>query len=57
MSEKKISSIGSRLIGHFEGKSKNIGLVNYRKVAALKFTYLNFNMLKILEYIQSVIIK
>jgi hypothetical protein len=46
MSEKKTSGIGSRLIGHFEGKSKNIGLVNYRKVAALKFTYLNFNMLK-----------
>ncbi|MDR2818117.1 MAG: hypothetical protein LBB37_01575 [Endomicrobium sp.] len=46
MSEKKTNSIGSRLIGHFEGKSKNIGLVNYRKTEPLKFTYLNFNMLK-----------
>ena len=32
MSEKKTNSIGSRLTGHFEGKSKNLGLVNYRKV-------------------------
>jgi hypothetical protein len=46
MSEKKTSSIGSRLMSHFKGKSKNIGLVNYRKVAALKFTYLNLNVLK-----------
>ncbi|MDR3048820.1 MAG: hypothetical protein LBV16_03135 [Elusimicrobiota bacterium] len=46
MSEKKTNSIGSRLIGHFEGKSKNIGLGNYRKVEPLKFTYLNFDMLK-----------
>ena len=27
MSEKKTNSIGSRLIGHFKDKSKNIGLV------------------------------
>jgi hypothetical protein len=46
MSEKKTNGIGNRLIGHFEGKSKNVGLVNYRKVELLKFTYLNFDMLK-----------
>ncbi len=46
MSEKKTNSIGSRLTGHFEGKSKNIGLVNYRKVEPLLFTYLNFEILK-----------
>ena len=46
MSEKKTSSIGSRLSGHFEGKSKNVGLVNYRKKDPLLFTYLNFEILK-----------
>ena len=46
MSEKKTNSIGSRLTGHFEGKSKNLGLVNYRKVGQLKFTIINFEMLK-----------
>lgn len=46
MSEKKTNSIGSRLTGHFEGKSKNLGLVNYRKVGQLKFTIVNFEMLK-----------
>ena len=46
MSEKKTNSIGSRLIGHFEGKSKNVGLVNYRKIEPLIFTYINFEMLK-----------
>jgi len=46
MSEKKTNSIGSRLSGHFEGKSKNVGLVNYRKVALLKFTYLNYELFK-----------
>jgi hypothetical protein len=46
MSEKKTNSIGSRLVGHFEGKSKNVGLVNYRKKAPLFFTYLNFDILK-----------
>ncbi len=38
MSEKKTNSIGSRLAGHFDGKSKNIGLVNYRKIEQLFFT-------------------
>src|SRR3546814_16109209 len=46
MSEKKTNSIGSRLSGHFGGKSKNVGLVNYRKVEPLWFTYINFEMLK-----------
>ena len=46
MSEKKTNSIGSRLIGHFEGKSKNVGLVNYRKIEQLHFTFINFEMLR-----------
>jgi hypothetical protein len=46
MSERKTNSIGSRLTGHFDGKSKNLGLVNYRKVGQLKFTFINFEMLK-----------
>ena len=46
MSEKKTNSIGSRLIGHFEGKSKNIGLLNFRKAEPLWFTYINIEMLK-----------
>lgn len=46
MSEKKTNSIGNRLMGHYDGKSKNVGLFNYRKVEPLLFTYLNFEMLK-----------
>jgi hypothetical protein len=46
MSEKKTNSIGSRLIGHYDGKSKNIGLSNYRKTEPLLFTYINFEMLR-----------
>lgn len=46
MSEKKTNGIGRRLIEHFEGKSKNVGLVNYRKVERLWFTYINIEMLK-----------
>lgn len=46
MSEKKTNSMGSRLTGHFGGKSKNVGLVNYRKIEPLFFTYINFEMLK-----------
>ena len=46
MSEKKTNSIGSRLTQHLEGKSKNWGLVNYRKVGQLYFTYINFEMLR-----------
>lgn len=46
MSERRTNSIGSRLLGHFDGKSKNVGLFNYRKVEPLMFTYINFNMLR-----------
>jgi hypothetical protein len=46
MSEKKTNSIGNRLIGHFDGKSKNIGVVNYKKIEPLLFTYINFDILK-----------
>lgn len=46
MSERKTNSMGSRLIGHFDGKSKNLGLVNYRKREQLFFTHINFEMLR-----------
>ncbi len=46
MSEKKTSSIRSRLTGHFDGTSKNTGLMNYRKSEQLFFTYINFEMLR-----------
>ncbi|NGY37250.1 hypothetical protein FQU23_006945 [Flavobacterium sp. XN-5] len=46
MSERKTNSIASRLSGHFDGKSKNVGLTNYRKVEPLLFTYINFEMLQ-----------
>lgn len=46
MSEKRTNSIGSRLIGHFGGVSKNVGLINYRKIQPLSFTYINFEMLR-----------
>jgi hypothetical protein len=38
--------MGNRLNGHFSGKSKNLGLVNYRKVGRLFFTHINFEMLR-----------
>jgi hypothetical protein len=47
MSEKRTNSIGKRLIGHFEGKNKNLGLTNYRKVGSLNFTMINFEMLNV----------
>ena len=46
MSEKKTNSMRNRLTGHFDGKSRNIGLVNYRTVHRLLFTYINFEMLQ-----------
>lgn len=46
MSEKKTNSIGTRLAGHYDGQSGNVGLVNYRRVEDLCFTYLNFEMLR-----------
>ncbi len=46
MSEKRTNSIGKRLSDHYDGKSGNPGLVNYRKVEPLLFTYMDFQMLK-----------
>jgi hypothetical protein len=46
MSEKRTNSIGKRLSDHYDGSSGNPGLVNYRKVESLRFTYINFEMLK-----------
>jgi len=46
MSEKRTNSIGNRLMEHYEGRSGNIGLVNYKKVEKILFTYINFEMLK-----------
>lgn len=46
MSEKRTNSIAKRLLGHYDGSSGNEGLLNYRKVEGLYFTYLNFEMLK-----------
>lgn len=46
MSEKRTNSIGKRLSGHYDGLSGNEGLLNYRKVEGLYFTYINFEMLK-----------
>lgn len=46
MSEKRTNSIGKRLSGHYDGTSGNEGLLNYRRMEGLYFTYLNFEMLK-----------
>ena len=46
MSEKRTNSIGNRLSGHYYGQSGNMGIVNYKKVEQLNFTYINFEMLK-----------
>ena len=46
MSEKRTNSIGTRLLGHYDGKSGNVGLMNYRKREPLFFTYINFEVLK-----------
>ncbi len=46
MSEKRTNSIGSRLSDHYDGRSGNFGLQNYRKVDQLKFTYLNFDIIQ-----------
>ena len=46
MSEKKTNSIGKRLTGHYDGASGNAGLISYRKVTPLHFTYINFQVLK-----------
>jgi len=46
MSEKKSNSIGSRLVGHLDGRSGNIGILNYARAYQAFFTYLNFQMLR-----------
>lgn len=46
MSEKTSNGIASRLKGHFDGTSGNLGLSNYRKTQPLTFTYLNFDSVK-----------
>jgi hypothetical protein len=45
MSEKITNSIGVRLTGHFDGKSKNVGIQSYKSVDKIWFTYLNIEML------------
>jgi hypothetical protein len=46
MSEKQTNSIGKRLTDHFDGKSGNIGIANYKKIEPLFFTYIDSEMLK-----------
>lgn len=46
MSEKRTNSIARRLSDHYDGKSKNPGLVNYRQREPLLFTWMDFEMLK-----------
>ncbi len=46
MSEKRTYSIGKRLADHLGGQSGNIGITNYKKMEKLKFTHINFEMLK-----------
>jgi len=46
MSEKRTNSIGNRLSDHYNGRSGNIGLTNYRTAEGLLFTYINFEMLR-----------
>lgn len=46
MSEKITNSMYSRLSDHYEGRSGNIGLTNYRKMDSLVFTYLNFEVVR-----------
>ena len=46
MSEKKTNGIGARLYDHFNGQSGNVGLFNYIKRTDVKFTYINFDILK-----------
>lgn len=46
MSERRSNSIGNRLMGHFDGTSKNQGLSNYRLADDLYFTKINFEMIR-----------
>ena len=45
MSEKLTNSIGVRLSGHYDGKSKNVGIQSYKQVDKVWFTYINIEML------------
>lgn len=46
MSEKITNSIGNRLQNHYDGNSNNFGIINYKKVDKLLFTFINYEMLK-----------
>ena len=46
MSEKITNSISKRLTSHYEGKSGNFGLKNYRSTDGLLFTYINFEIVR-----------
>ena len=46
MSEMASNSISKRLGSHYDGKSGNFGLKNYRKTDRVMFTYINFDVIK-----------
>lgn len=46
MSERTTNSILTRLGSHLDGTSGNLGISNFKKVDALRFTYLNFDVLR-----------
>ena len=46
MSEKITNSISKRLTSHYDGNSGNFGLINYRKIDSLLFTYIDFRIIK-----------
>ena len=46
MSERRTNSIAARLQDHYEGRSGNVGLTNYRKAFPLEFCHLNFAVLE-----------
>ena len=46
MSEKPTNSISNRLMSHYEGKSGNFGLKNYRSTDKLLFAYINFEIVR-----------
>ena len=47
MSEKTSNSIFSRLMNHFDGTSRNLGISNYKSVDQLLFTHLNFDSIQL----------
>ena len=48
LSESKQNSIGNRLRGHLTGQSGNLGLMNYGKRHATKFSYQSYDVLQVL---------